>query len=229
MGIQERKGREKEHRKEEIISAAQKIFFEKGLQAATMDEIAEAAELSKGTIYLYYKSKEDLYLAVMIRGMEILAEMFEATNNSNEPVISRILKLGQAYQQFFRSQTNYFRMFRFFENPQFHTQVSPDMNTLCIQSNQRVWKAVIELIQEGIDQNLIKPELSAAETAIILWSTSTSLMYRIDSQYEHWKATMGVDLEEVLQKSNRLVFEAMLTPKGIEQNRMLLQPEPIEN
>ena len=37
---------------------------------ATMDEIAEAAELSKGTLYLYYSSKEDLYLAVMMRGMD---------------------------------------------------------------------------------------------------------------------------------------------------------------
>ncbi|MEO8168159.1 MAG: helix-turn-helix domain-containing protein, partial [bacterium] len=60
MGIIERKEREKEHRREDIIAAAQKIFFEKGLPSATMDEIAEAAELSKGTLYLYYKSKEDL-------------------------------------------------------------------------------------------------------------------------------------------------------------------------
>ena len=57
MGIHERKEREKEHRRDEILNAAQKVFFEKGLQSATMDEIAEAAELSKGTLYLYYGSK----------------------------------------------------------------------------------------------------------------------------------------------------------------------------
>ena len=44
MGITERKEREKEHRKEEIIDAAQKVFFEKGLLLTTMDEIAEIAE-----------------------------------------------------------------------------------------------------------------------------------------------------------------------------------------
>ncbi|MDL1893205.1 helix-turn-helix transcriptional regulator, partial [Sphingobacteriales bacterium CHB3] len=52
MGIIERKEREKEQRREEIVTAAEKIFFEKGLAIATMDEIAEAAELSKGTLYL---------------------------------------------------------------------------------------------------------------------------------------------------------------------------------
>lgn len=60
MGTHERKEREREHRREDILDAAQHVFFEKGLPTATMDEIAEIAELSKGTLYLYYKSKEDL-------------------------------------------------------------------------------------------------------------------------------------------------------------------------
>ena len=45
MGITERKEREKEHRREEILAAAQAVFFEKGLQSSTMDEIAEAGRL----------------------------------------------------------------------------------------------------------------------------------------------------------------------------------------
>lgn len=85
MGIQERKEREKESRKEEIINAAQKIFFEKGLPAATMDEIAEAAELSKGTLYLYYKSKEDLYLAVTMR----VPNSFTRCSNKQRAPVSR--------------------------------------------------------------------------------------------------------------------------------------------
>ncbi|MGH2569187.1 MAG: TetR/AcrR family transcriptional regulator, partial [Bacteroidota bacterium] len=99
MGIQERKEREKEHRREEILNAAQRVFFEKGLQTATMDEIAEVAELSKGTLYLYYKSKEDLYLAVMIRGLEILYNMFAQTTSTKEPTIVQLVKLGDAYYE----------------------------------------------------------------------------------------------------------------------------------
>jgi TetR/AcrR family transcriptional regulator len=228
MGILERKEREREHRREEIITAAQRIFFEKGLQAATMDEIAEAAELSKGTLYLYYKSKEDLYLAVMIRGMDILAKMFEEVNHSDEPVLSRLQNLGRVYQEFCRGYPNYFRMFRFFENPLFHTQVSEEMNQLCTRSNQRVWKVAIDLLEDGIKQGLITRELTAPEIAIILWSTTTSLLYRLDSQNEYWKETMGVDLERVLEKSNRLVFEAILTPQGQQEYKLLLKEEGVE-
>jgi TetR/AcrR family transcriptional regulator len=229
MGIHERKEREKEQRREEIIAAAQKVFFEKGLQSSTMDDIAEAAELSKGTLYLYYKSKEDLYLAVMICGMEILAGMFEKVINSGEAVIGRMMKLGEAYEDFFRTHRNFFRMFRFFENPLFHTQVTEEMNQLCQTSNQKIWASVIGLIEQGIKQGLIRSDLTAAETGVILWSNSNALMYRLDVQEDHWKTKFGVDLNEVLHKSNTLLLESILTEKGKEQYRMLMQVQPSTN
>ncbi len=106
MGIPERKEREKEHRREEIIDAAQKIFFQKGLIVATMDEIAEAAELSKGTLYLYYKSKEDLYLAVMARGIDVLYEMFRDVFSAGRPTLTSIANLGEVYYEFFKQHRN---------------------------------------------------------------------------------------------------------------------------
>src|SRR3989304_8141317 len=101
MGIHERKEREKEHRRDEILNAAQKVFFEKGLAVATMDEIAETAELSKGTLYLYYKCKEDLYLGVTMRGMQILYDKLAAVIARNEPVPHTIALLAQAFFEFF--------------------------------------------------------------------------------------------------------------------------------
>jgi TetR/AcrR family transcriptional regulator len=50
MGITERKEREKEQRRNAIIDAAEKIFFTKGMDNSTMDDVAEEAELSKGTL-----------------------------------------------------------------------------------------------------------------------------------------------------------------------------------
>ena len=64
MGIAERKERERQKRWEDIVAAAEKVFFSKGFVRSTMEEIAEAAELSKGTLYLYFKSKEDLHMVV---------------------------------------------------------------------------------------------------------------------------------------------------------------------
>ena len=217
MGIQERKEREKEHRREEILTAAQAVFFEKGLQNSTMDEIAEAAELSKGTLYLYYKSKEDLYLSVMIRGMGVLYDMFaEAKDNASNP-IDALQRIGDTYYRFFLEHRNYFRMFHFFEHPQFHKQVSEDMHTICSTENHRIWDLVISVIQQGMDEQLIRTDLSSPEIAVLLWSQANAIMLRMDSEQQFWKTRLDIELEHVLLKSTGLLLEAIMTEKAKQQ------------
>lgn len=72
MGIYERKQREKEKRKIEIINAARKVFSSKGFNASTMEEIATEAELSPGTLYLYFKNKEELHTSLSIEILKYL-------------------------------------------------------------------------------------------------------------------------------------------------------------
>ena len=92
MGIHERKEREKERRREEILDAAQRVFVEKGLTTATVDDIAMAAELSKGTLYLYFESKEDIYVALMMRGLRLLYSVFNEIISGESSVV-KILHL----------------------------------------------------------------------------------------------------------------------------------------
>lgn len=115
MGIQERKEREKEQRRDELLAAAQAVFFTRGLQAATMDEIAAKAEVSKGTLYLYYRSKEDLYLAVLLRGTDIMYAMFREVLTKSMPVLCKVKELAETYYRFCTSHRDYFRMLEFFE------------------------------------------------------------------------------------------------------------------
>lgn len=63
-----------EFRCEEILEAARKIFARKGFDNATVDEIAEAAGVAKGTVYLYFQSKRDIYLEALRRGLAAVIE-----------------------------------------------------------------------------------------------------------------------------------------------------------
>ena len=214
MGIHERKEREKEHRREEILDAAQRVYFEKGLHTATMDEIAEKAELSKGTLYLYYKSKEDLYLAVMMRGMEVLRDMFTKVAESGESAANMITALGDAYLAYFNAHREYFRMLHFLQTPQFHKQVTEEMKESCDVLNRQVWDPVNGILQRGIDEGILRKDLNPVEVGIILWSSATALLLRIDSEYLIWKETFQIDLSHTLKLSNSLMFDAICTEDG---------------
>ncbi|MBW2569037.1 MAG: TetR/AcrR family transcriptional regulator [Deltaproteobacteria bacterium] len=72
MGIQERKEREKERRRQQIMIAAKKVFSFKGFNKATMEDIASEAELSPGTLYLYFKNKDELCASLSLRILQYL-------------------------------------------------------------------------------------------------------------------------------------------------------------
>jgi len=81
VGIAERREREKDlqqkMRRKQILDAAKRLFYEKGFSAATIEDIAQEAELSPAAIYLYFKNKDDLYASLNLQLLEYLAERLE--------------------------------------------------------------------------------------------------------------------------------------------------------
>jgi TetR/AcrR family transcriptional regulator len=69
---QSRRDRERAAREADIIAAAEKLFYTKGFENTSMDEIAKYAEFTKKTIYQYFKSKEDLFYAVASKNVNVL-------------------------------------------------------------------------------------------------------------------------------------------------------------
>ena len=85
MGQEERRRQEKEIKRKDILDAAERIFFSKGYEDASMDEVAREAEFSKRTVYLYFSSKEQIYLEIMIRGYKLLIETIGESFHENHP------------------------------------------------------------------------------------------------------------------------------------------------
>src|SRR3974390_3229444 len=75
--IQVRKERERAAREELILDHAQQTLLLDGFQNLNLDELAEAVEYSKGTLYLHFKTKEDIALAVVTRALKERADFFE--------------------------------------------------------------------------------------------------------------------------------------------------------
>jgi len=214
MGIPERKEREKEQRREEILQAAQIVFFEKGLQTATMDEIAETAELSKGTLYLYYKSKEDLYLAVLLRGLDYLEELFRRALQPRLPAVILIRRLQQAYVEFFRHQRNYFRMLDFFEAPQFHKQVSEEMLGQCSQATMKIWQMATNLIARGIRDGELKPDTNPGQAAVMFWLSINGLLQQMDRDDPYWKENLAINFNDTIDWFSGIYLQALMTDRG---------------
>ncbi len=158
MGIHERKLREKEHRVRQIIDAAEDIFFSKGVEAATIDEIAERAEISKGTVYLYFKSKAEIVATVFGRALDILREFIKESMAGKKNGLDKIRSIGNAYIKFSRTYPDYFSLM--FITP--YTQHCKDQAANALSM-------VAQVIAEGQKDGSIRPGLPPPQTALVLW------------------------------------------------------------
>ncbi len=96
MGIQERKERERERRRQQIIVAAKRVFSEKGFNRTTMEDIAKEAELSPGTLYLYFKNKDDLYASLSLRILQFLLIRLEhVTDNKALSPVQKVSAMAE--------------------------------------------------------------------------------------------------------------------------------------
>lgn len=79
MGVRERKEREREQRRFDILESARAAFAKHGLEQTSMDRIAQEAELAKGTLYLYFKNRDELLMALLVHDFSQLIDEIEAT------------------------------------------------------------------------------------------------------------------------------------------------------
>ncbi|MFX1302100.1 MAG: TetR/AcrR family transcriptional regulator [Promethearchaeota archaeon] len=106
-----RREREKEQRRNVIIDAAEKLFLFKGFENTTMKQIANEAELGKGTLYNYYNSKDELYIAIGINAYSLLINYTQKFIEKEEPGIKQLMAVGFAYYEFSKDYPNYASIF----------------------------------------------------------------------------------------------------------------------
>jgi hypothetical protein len=77
------------------------------------------------------------------------------------------------------------------------------------------------VLQRGIDEGLLRKDLNPLEAGVMLWSNSNGMMRIMDRQEPYWKEKMGLNLEQMMRESNRMLVEGMMTEKAKKQNPFL--------
>ncbi|HEY3738836.1 MAG TPA: TetR/AcrR family transcriptional regulator [Bryobacteraceae bacterium] len=109
MGVQERRAREKEELRQEIMEAARELFVKEGFDNVSMRKIAEKIEYSPTTIYLYFQDKGDLLDCIVEETLLNLTAKLDSLREGRDPVVD--LKTGlRAYIEYWTVHPNDFRV-----------------------------------------------------------------------------------------------------------------------
>ncbi len=199
MGIAERKEREKQLRREEIVLAAEKTFFSKGFDLSTMDDIAEEAELSKGTLYLYFKNKEDLHMAVARNSIRILRDVTLKATEGAGNALEKLGRMGRATIEFSRTNPDRMKAIITLEEmePQTSNVTSSDVRDLVYKES--TVGLVVQLVELGMKEKLIRADIPVLLIAHTLWMTVLSVVRFV---------TMKTGLFEALELSQDQILES---------------------
>ncbi len=181
MGIYERKQREKAQRKIEIINAARKIFSHKGFNSTTMEEIALEAELSPGTLYLYFKNKEELHTSLSIEILKYLTDEIQKVVPLEISVEEKIDKFRDVFIDVYEYDSNILINL-------FHLQSGETLKNLSGELLRQIKiystmanGAIIDVVKQGIKQGDFIDENPVA-LADILWASYGGIVLWVDSK-----------------------------------------------
>jgi TetR/AcrR family transcriptional regulator len=176
MSTISRREREKLQRRIDIVKAAESLFSEKGFRGTTMQEISERVELSKGTIYLYFKSKEELYLSVCVKGVAEFGEDLEAAASGAGGLEDIIKAVYMAYIRHSLEKPAIFRVLR----DTFIEQVRQNLSHETIEEISGIIRNWLELesglIEEGIEHGVFRKDLDPYGFSLTAWRMSTGLI-----------------------------------------------------
>jgi AcrR family transcriptional regulator len=108
MQNQRENGSKRDMNRENILKIAQEIFSKYGYKKTTLDDIANAVRKGKSSLYYYFKSKEDLFQAVILKEVEILAKELDAVINRNTDPIDKLRDYVLTKLTTFRGLANFY-------------------------------------------------------------------------------------------------------------------------
>jgi len=209
MGVIERKEREKELRSESIVDAAERIFFNKGFEHATMNDVAEEAELSKGALYLYFHSKNELCMAILQRSLHILKEIFELLLNEKDLTgIEKFPKLAELFIAFAKEHPNHYDSLLSYREHRENCPATGKIIKSTIEENQNINNIISGIIKMGQLDKTIKNDINADELSLALWGNFTGIM---PSSILSEKATLNFNPENIIKYHFELLLNAIRT------------------
>jgi len=185
-------------RKEEIIRVAANLFSQKSYHDVTMDQIAEKVGVAKGTIYLYFESKENLYLEILEETYEEIESILEKEIAKKDPAPQKLRKMLMLIFKFYLENLDVLRILSRDETHLIreHYEFTEHWRVKGVRFYQKI-------LEKGINEGSFRP-VNTELTALIIFGLVRSVMF-----FYHTDKSAGEIAEEVFS----MISEGILDPR----------------
>ena len=189
-----------------ILEAAREIFFRDGFMAANLDHVAQRAGVAKGTLYRYFESKAEIYVAVLAADGAIFEQKMRQTISPELSGSDQVRCTARFYFEHWRQQRQYFQIFWAIENQTIIGELPREV----LNEISKLWEQCLEIMAGAIERGVTAGEFRQCdpwEVASILWTTTNGLLQREDISTH--RTLMRKGIEEIFYDALEIVIRGI--------------------
>ncbi len=177
----------KEWTKKAIISAAKKVFLEMGYVGTTIEKISTEARVSKGAIYLYFTSKDDLYMALLVPVIQDLGQLFQALEEkiSHDPAITGkevVMGFYRSFRKVYEADPDIFSIMRAFQVGVLTSKMAEQSALEINRYAKRNSELGRNIIRKAVQLKLIR-DVNPSQLYNMLWGIFIGIVQLEESKY----------------------------------------------
>ena len=215
MAVAARRERERHARRESILDAAEEVIVRVGYQALKMDDVARAAELSKGTLYLYFANKDALCAAIAIRNLDRLLPGLRHQETQAKTGLEAIEGLVRHYCEFTEETPSHFRFAIAWLSSAEDIDDSSDAFHEYRLKVGEVLTIAVESIVRGQADGSVRKDVDPLPTGLNIWTSMLGVVLsNLSRKSFAQRLPIKVDLDNVVQVHIDALKRSIGVPKG---------------
>lgn len=159
MSSTDKKTKDREQRRDAILSSAIELIEVQGFETTTMDEIAEKSDISKGALYLYFRDKAELHQSIKKKALQLLYDKFQKILHENISGAEVIKKMARTYLDFILDNRIFNRAMMLFEQTNSDEIQGEDIANDCMSMENDLFMLMVRALQIGIQDKSIHTSL----------------------------------------------------------------------
>lgn len=186
-----------------ILSAGEKLFEKKGYEATSIDDIANKTGISKSTLYVYLKSKQEIWDSIVLKYMELLLEdakkAAEGKGSFEDRYYNLCFDIAKKYE----------------EHPLF---CKGTMGKISMNMEKELYKRIYEVgeqtneeiakfIRSGIEEGVVRKDIDIYPAVIMMWSSISGIISMANDKEEYLKLRFNMSKDEYLKQAFKMLLE----------------------
>lgn len=196
----------KSQREQQIIDAADRVLTEVGAHDFTIDKVVAHLDVAKGTIYKYYKSKDDILAEMSVKALRVLLDYFKKAEKKESEPLAALREMILAFYKYYLKYPRYFELFLYMERPDFNSDTQNYLN-ISLQIKNYFTDYLVKCQTAGF----IKKDIDPSYCTYIIWGSCMGLMNFIEAKKVFIEEIVKLNRKDLLEMYSDIIVNGLKT------------------